>query len=212
MRMNNTSPVSEFYEGSVVSLKLHCEEYQEESYLELTLAHCSQKFLPPSQNQRFFRFWSPSDLRVTTDDSGKTSQEFILTKVFPNERILVQGYLQGALAASITFMARAVEDFEELPVRWDMIIDESANLCLWKWCDSSGHKGVMHEDLDIPQPLTTRLNLWIQGKRLGISSAAEMDTEGKQLATLIFPYLDSSAILYLYSETRRHFERIIPVS
>jgi hypothetical protein len=207
MRAPDSRP--ELCEGIVVALELHCEEYLEESYLDLTLSLPSQKYPPPAQDYVYLRFWSPRDFRITAEESRElTRAEFVQIKTAADSSISVRGYLRGVLSGYVTFTARAAEQFEEEPVRWDMVIDVHANLCLWRWDGSSGHSGIMFEELDIPQALTVRLKHWIERKRLEKSSDGELDAEGEQLAKLVFPHLGPSVILYLYSEAKRCFERV----
>jgi hypothetical protein len=209
MDMRAPALKSELCEGIVVALELHCEEYLEESYLDLTLSLRSQEYPPPAQDHVFLRFWSPRDFRITAEESREpTGAEFALTKTAADDSISVRGHLRGRLSGYVTFTARAAEQFKEEPVRWDMVIDVPANLCLWRWDGSSGHSGIMFEELDIPQALTVRLKHWIECKRLGKSSNGELDAEGEQLAELVFPYLGLSVILFLYSEAKRCFERV----
>jgi hypothetical protein len=112
----------------VVALDIHCEEHLEEPYLDLTLDRAGT-LTQPSQDH--LRFWSPRKLRIAPDDRPSARADSTLTVRAQGDGISVRGRLRSSPAAWVSFAARAVEAFLAPPVRWDLVIDEFAGLCLW---------------------------------------------------------------------------------
>ncbi len=101
-------------------------------------------------------------------------------------------------------------------MRWDIIVDHVARICVWK---TRQHFGVMHEDLDISPELRRRIEDWIDlrielQKRAGVdfeiqTAWLDYDKEGRQIARLLKPALGQDADVYYFCESTDEYELVV---
>jgi hypothetical protein len=108
-----------------------------------------------------------------------------------------------------------LDGFDGRPMRYEIIVDHVARICVWKSC---AHYGVMHEDLAIPVHLRDRIDQWIDwhidlNDRLQddpdtYAGWLDYDEEGREIARQVKPALGPAAEVYYFCRATEEYERV----